>query len=79
MLLKEKYGIFGNYLENIKGIVRIKKFEQLIENIENEDINDEVDLFNKDDQFHLNKLRGFDDDFEMINNYMNFYKSVIME
>ena len=76
---KEKYGIFGDYLENIKGISRIKNFEQLIENIENEDINNELDLFNKDDQFHLNKLRGFDNDLEMINNYMNFYKSVILE
>ena len=76
---KEKYGIFGDYLENIKGIIRIKNFEQLIENIENEDMNNKAVLFNKGDQFHLNKWRGFDNDLEMINNYMNFYESIILE
>jgi len=76
---KEKYNILGDYFENVKGIIRVKNFEQLIENIEKEDKNIKRNLFNKNDLFHLNKLRGFDNDLEMINNYINFYESVILE
>ena len=78
----EKYAVLGNYIEDFNCIDTIQNFDQIIEYLENtgnEKINKEGVLLDKDDQLALCQLRGFDNDSEMINNYINFYENVIVE
>ena len=66
------------HLEILQVEYTIKIIEYL-ENTGNEKINKEGVLLDKDDQLALCQLRGFDNDSEMINNYINFYENVIVE
>ena len=59
----------------------MQNLEEIIENIANFDpeiIEGQNIFFDKDDQSALYQLRGFSNDEEMINNYINFYENAII-
>ena len=71
----------GNEFEIFDCVKKMQNFEQIIENIANFDheiIEEKNVFFDKDDQLALHQLRGFSNDDEMINNYINFYENVII-
>ena len=77
----KKFKVLGNEFEIFDCVKKMQNFEQIIENIANFDheiIEEKNVFFDKDDQLALHQLRGFSNDDEMINNYINFYENVII-
>ena len=78
----KKFKVLGNQFEIFNCVKKMQNFEQIIENIANFDreiIEEENVFFDKDDQLALHQLRGFSNDDEMINSYINFYENVIID
>ena len=70
------FGIRKSHFDEIKSIVFFNSPENLSKYIKNLKIEDTIMEYNDTDLSVINKLRGFTDDSEVTNNYMNFYNNL---
>ena len=72
----EKYNIKKSRIEEINSVIKIYNFDELYEQIEISKKQNNVVNYTQEEYKKIYKLRGFTKDFEVIENFVYFYKNL---
>lgn len=75
----KKYNIEKIYLSEIKGIHMFQNSNQMIYSLKNLKKKPKKVNYSESDINLINELKGFNNDDEIINNYINFYRNIILD